>query len=206
MVNDSALKRGRAASWTRERVAQLDRQELLQLQSNAAGLGEQELAELCGEILKDLPRRGPLSSGAAAARKGAPRLIPRARAFQARGVWLQDPRTSWSGVRKSDGGVIFALWMQSIETEDRGCRCLLWSPNTDGARAWSDSVAGRERKEHCVSAMARGSAEGLLVHGEALEGRLPEDRARTVLGVDPETLIALRVEQRGLEYWAVWGR
>ena len=54
--------------------------------------------------------------------------------------------------------------------------------------------------------MERQGAEGLLVHGEPLEGRLPEDRARTVLGIDAETVIQFQVERRGDEYWACWGR
>lgn len=200
------FKSPRAAAWTRERVAKLDRAEVLHLQANAVRLGEPELADLCAEVLKDSPDRGRLSSGAAARRKSAARLIPRTRAFQARDIWLYDPRTSWSGIRKSDGTVIFALWLQSIESEDGACRSLLWSPNTDGRRPWSDSAAGRERHAHCVYALARGSAQGLLVHGEALADRLPEDRAHTVTGVDPETIIDLHVEQRGPEFWAVWGK
>jgi hypothetical protein len=54
--------------------------------------------------------------------------------------------------------------------------------------------------------MARGAAEGLLVQGEPIEGRLPEDRARTVLGIDAETVVHLEVELRGGEYWATWGK
>jgi hypothetical protein len=44
------------------------------------------------------------------------------------------------------------------------------------------------------------------VQGEALEGRLPEDRARTVLGIDAETVVHFQVELRGAEYWASWGK
>ena len=202
----AVFKSPRATAWTRERVAKLDRTEVLHLQANAVRLREQEVADLCAEILKDLPDRGPLSSGAAARRKSVARLIPRTKAFQARGIWLYEPRTSWSGIRKSDGAVLFALWLASIQSEDGACRSLLWSPNTDGRRPWSDSPAGRERREHCVYALARGRAQGLLVHGEALADRLPEDRAHTVMGVDPETIIDLQVEQRGAEFWAVWGK
>jgi len=46
----------------------------------------------------------------------------------------------------------------------------------------------------------------VLVYGEPLDGYLPEDRARSVHGVDPEIVLQLEVERRGDEYWAVWGR
>ena len=202
----AVFKSPRATTWTRERVAKLDRAEVLHLQANAVRLREQEVADLCTEVLKDLPERGPLSSGAAARRKSLARLIPRTKAFQARGIWLQDPRTSWSGIHKSEGTVVFAVWLASVQSEGGACRSLLWSPNTDGSRPWSDSPAGRERREHCVYAVARGSARGLLVHGEALADRLPEDRAHTVTGVDPETIIDMQVEKRGDEFWAIWGK
>lgn len=195
-----------AAGWTRERLDQLGREELLNLRANADRLAEHELAALCDEVLKQRPRRGPQSSGASRRKKGGHKLLPRSRAFGARGVWLQDAKTSWSGVRKEDGAVVMALWQASIEAVDGTCACLLWAPNTDGSRPWSDSAAGRERLEHCKLAMERQGAEGLLVHGEALEGRLPEDRARTVLGIDAETVVRFKVELRGDEYWASWGR
>ena len=99
-----------------------------------------------------------------------------------------------------------ALWQAAVQTADGACACLLWAPNIDGSRPWSDTVGGRERLEHCKAAMERGGAEGLLVHGDALEGRLPEDRARSVLGIDAETVIQFRVELRGGEYWASWGK
>jgi len=196
----------RADTWTRERLDQLGRQELLNLRDNADRLGESELTALCDALLKERPKRGPQSSGAVLRKKGAHKLLPRSRAFGARGVHLQDPRTSWSGVRKSDGAVVMAIWQAAVQAIDGGCACLLWAPNTDGARPWSESAAGRERLEHCKLAMERQGAEGLLVHGEPLEGRLPEDRARTVLGIDAETVIQFQVERRGDEYWACWGR
>lgn len=198
--------KSRASDWTRERLDQLGRQELLNLQANATSLGETELAASCEELLRDRPRRGPASSGAVLRMKGQHKLLPRSRAFGARGVWLQDPRTSWSGVRKADGMVVIALWQAAVQTVDGGCVCLLWSPNSDGIRPWSDSAAGRERLDHCRLAIERGGAEGLLVRGEALEGRLPEDRARTVFGIDAESVIRLKVELRGAEYWAAWGK
>jgi hypothetical protein len=39
-----------------------------------------------------------------------------------------------------------------------------------------------------------------------MEGYIPEDRTRSVHGVDPETVVSLKVERAGEEYWAVWGR
>lgn len=201
-----AFRTGRAELWTAERLSQLTRPELLQLQANAERLAEPELAQRCGAALKDMPARGPASSGALARRKSDPRLVSRAKAFEARGVHLQDPRTSWSAIRKSDGMVVFALWANAVLVRDGECACLLWTPNVEGGRPWSDSAAGRERLEHCKAAAQRGAAEGLLVHGDALEGRLPEDRARSIHGVNPETVIQLRVEAKEGEYWALWGK
>jgi hypothetical protein len=54
--------------------------------------------------------------------------------------------------------------------------------------------------------LERDRNEGLLVYGEALDGHLPEDKARSVHGVDPETVLRFKVEKRGEEYWAVWGK
>jgi len=200
------FRRSRSSEWTRERLAELSKQELANLHANAVRLGETELATLCDEVLKDRPRRGPTSSGAVQRTKGRNKLLPRSRAFGARGVWLTDARTSWSGIRKADGAVVMALWQAAVQTADGSCACLLWAPNVDGSRPWSDSAAGRERLEHCKTAIERGSAEGLLVHGDALEGRLPEDRARSVLGIDSETVVHFQVEVRGAEYWASWGK
>src|SRR5678810_133454 len=118
------------------------------------------------------------------------RLIPRMKAFEARGIWIESARRSWSGVRKADGMVVFALWAQSIESQHGGCCYLLWAPNSEGGRPWSDTAGGRERLEHCKAALERGAGEGFLVRGERLEGRLPEDRAKTVRGADPDTTIA----------------
>lgn len=201
------FKTGKAGAWTRERLDQLGKQEILNLQANALRLGEPELAALCGELLKARPRRRPGSNGATEPTKGGrQRLLPRSKAFAARGVWLQDPRTSWSGVRKGDGMVVIAMWQAAVQSLDGACMCLLWAPNVDGARPWSDTCGGRERLQHCKLALERQDAEGLLVQGEALDGRLPEDRARTVLGIDAETVVHIQVELRGAEYWAIWGK
>ncbi|HUJ86654.1 MAG TPA: hypothetical protein VLX30_07365 [Burkholderiales bacterium] len=50
-----------------------------------------------------------------------------------------------------------------------------------------------------------GRAGGLLVYGERVEGSLPDDKALSVRGADPHTVLTLRVEKRGEEYWASWG-
>jgi hypothetical protein len=190
-------------AWTAERLDKLGREELAQLAANAERLGESELAERCREILKSAPKGGG-GTGARTDRSG--RLVPRSHAFAARGVYLKDPGRSWSGIRKADGKVVFAMWRAAVLLENGGCACLLWGPNRDGARVWSDGDAGRERLEHCKLAAGQAAAEGILVHGVALEGRLPEDRARSVLGVDPDTLISLAVVARGEEFWGVWGK
>jgi hypothetical protein len=194
-----------ASNWTRERIERLARQEIEQLRTNAEVLGEASIAELCSEVLKTLPKRGATGAAAAAVKKGR-HLVSRARAFEARGVFLQDMRGSWSGVRRSDGTVVMTLWAKAVQSGDGACSCLLWAPNLGGSRPWSDKAAGRERLEHCRLALKQGWAEGLLVYGEQLDGHLPEDKARTVQGVDPETVVRFKVEARGDEYWAVWGR
>lgn len=199
------FKRGRAAEWTRERIERLPPQDIKQLRANAERLGESELADLCGELLKTARR-----TKTAPRKESRPRtrrkLIARTKAFEARGVWLVDSSTSWSGVRKSDGAVVMALWADAVESTDGTCSCLLWRPNAAGARPWSDTAAGKERLEHCKRALQLGRAEGLLVYGQALATQLPEDKAYTVHGVDPETVILFEVEVRGPDYWAVWGK
>jgi hypothetical protein len=196
----------RTVDWTKERIGQLRKQEVEQLRINATTLGEDDIAALCAEVLRE--QRKPRSR--AAARSALPvkrrRLISRRKAFEARGVMLQDARTSWSGVRKSDGAVVISLWAAAIDSAAGGCSYLLWAPNVAGSRPWSDQPAGKERLEHCKLVLNGGRAEGVLVYGEMLEGYLPEDRARSVHGVDPEVVLQLDVERRGEEYWAVWGR
>jgi hypothetical protein len=201
-----AFQSSSASEWTIERIARLRKQEVAQLRINAGTLGESGVVALCDEVLRARPKAGGRRSGKLAGPlKRRRRLIPRGRAFEARGVWLTDARTSWSGVRKSDGAVVITIWADAIDSAGGGCSYLLWAPNANGSRPWSDKPAGKERLEHCKLAM-KGSAEALLVYGERLDGYLPEDKARSVHGVDPETVLQLKVEQRGDEYWAVWGR
>jgi hypothetical protein len=199
-------KSGQPARWTKERIGALTRHEVESLRANAATLGEEDVVARCDAALHEMPKGGGTAAGRVDKFVRARRLISRAKALEARGVWLKDARSSWSGVRKSDGVVVMTLWAAAVESAHGGCSYLLWAPNVDGSRPWSDGPAGRERLEHCRLALKCGSAEGLLVFGEPLEGYLPEDKARSVHGVDPDTILHFRVEQRGDEYWAAWGK
>lgn len=192
--------------WTRERVERLRKPEIEQLRDNAGKLGAQDVVVLCEEALRTLPKGGARAGRGTRQAKRPRRLISRIRAFEARGVFLQDARVSWGGVRKSDGAVVLGLWADAIESADGSCSYLLWAPNAGGKRPWSDKAGGKERLEHCKLATQNGNAEALLVYGERLDGYIPEDRTRSVHGVDPETVVTMKVEQRGEEYWAVWGR
>ena len=165
-------------------------------------LGESEVAQLCETVLATRAVRPRPSSGK---RSKPKRLVSRSAAFEARGVYLENLRTSWGGVRRSDGTVVFGMWADAVQSRDGGCACLLWTPKSEGAHRWCDSPAGRERLRHCQLAVAGAGAEGLLVYGERLEGHAPEEKARSIHGVDPQTVVRLRVEKRGEEYWAVWG-
>lgn len=195
-----------AHAWTSERLGRLNRDELTNLQANAERLGKPALAALCTQLLTDRPRRGPGNAATLTPLKLRRRLVARSKAFQARSVYLLDARTSWSGVRKSDGKVVMAMWQAAVRSQDGGCDCLLWAPNVDGKRSWSDTPAGRERQEHCKLAMTGDGVEGLFVYGQPLEGSLPEDRARTISGIDAETVVLFKIEMRGAEYWGTWGR
>jgi hypothetical protein len=200
------VKRGRAADWTLERVAQMSVKDIKQLRENAERLNEPELAALCSAALK-----GQVTSRKQAKRTGitgtkARHLVARIKAFEARGVYLTDQRTSWGGQRKADGAVVLALWADAVQLVDGACRYLLWAPNVDGSRPWSDKPAGKERLEHCKRAIERGGAEGLLVYGVMSEGSLPEDKAEAIHGVDADTVLAFEVQAEGDEYWATWGR
>ncbi len=199
-------KRGDPGDWTLARISELSAQEIKQLRDNAERLGQPTVVELCSQALQEAR-----SSAGRARRKGgagtkARRLIARINAFEARGVFLQDARTSWGGIRKADGKVVLALWADCVDFSNGTCRYLLWAPNADGARPWSDSPGGKERLEHCQRALQAGGAEGLLVYGQRLTTHIPEDKAYAVHGVDAETVLAFEVEQVGEEYWAKWGK
>jgi hypothetical protein len=206
MSANNVFKADLAKQWTRERIEHLSAAEIKQLRANAERLNEADLAALCGEVLKDSPRRPHAARGKAGSRTKARKLVARIKAFEARGVWLRDPLTSWGGVRKSDGTVVLALWADSIQSADGTCSYLLWAPNSGGTRAWSDKPGGQERLEHCRQAMQAGRAEGLLVYGQGFVGVLPEEKAYAVHGADAETVVSFEVEKRGDEYWAVWGK
>lgn len=110
------------------------------------------------------------------------RLIPRLRAFEARGAALKFPSHSWSGVRADDGAVILAIRARDLRRNRRGSRCVVWKP---GEAAMDHA----ERLKHCRLAALHGRAEGLLAYGEAAK-------------VDPDVVLPVRVVRRGEEYWA----
>jgi hypothetical protein len=201
-----AFRPRRSAAWTRERIGNLNKQEIQQLRANAGNLGEQEVVTLCDEALRSLPKGAGKGSAVSAKNAKTRRLIARGKAFEARGVYLNDVRGSWGGVRSSDGMVVMSLWADAVKSRDGACNYLLWAPNVDGARPWSDTPSGQERLKHCQLALEGAGAEGLLVFGERLDDHLPEEKARSVHGVDPETVLRFKVEKQGDEYWAVWGK
>ena len=195
-----------ADDWTLERIGRLTVQDIRQLQENAERLKEDAVVELCRQALKARPQPQVVSRARSVSRTSARRLIARSRAFQGRGVHLADVRTSWGGERKGDGTIVFALWADHVRSAGGECSYLLWAPNLDGARPWSDTPAGAERLAHCKRALQQGRAEGLLVYGEAIEGHIPEERAHAIRGVDAEIVLAFQVQLRGAEYWALWGK
>jgi hypothetical protein len=200
------FKSGRGQDWTAERIDRLGTPDVQQLRENAEKLGAAAVVALCDASLKARGPKTPASRAASGAvRKLARRLISRTKAFQARGVYLSPTDSGWCGVRKSDGAVVMSLWGPAIVSTDGSCSQLLWAPNADGTRPWSDLPAGQERLKHCKLGLERGAAEGVLVYGEQLEGECAEHNARSVYGADPECVIQFQVEQRGAEYWAVWG-
>ena len=207
MTLRESFKRGNAEEWTLARIAELSVQEIKQLRDNAERLNEPSLVERCRTALQHArSHRGQKTQSKPGPPIKARRLIARVKAFEARGVFLQDTRSSWSGVRPADGKVVMALWADAIQTAGGRCRYLLWAPNIDGSRPWSDKPAGKERLEHCKRALERGSAEGLLVYGQGLAAYLPEDKAHAIHGADAEIVLTLEVEQVGAEIWAKWGK
>jgi hypothetical protein len=198
------FKRARVETWTREKIESLTTVEVRQLEANAIRLAETEIAALCDEVLDARPHgRAPVRR--VAGKGEARRLVPRANALGQRGVTLHNRVWSRGGVRPSDGTVVFALWADDVQAVDGASSYLLWAPNVDGSRPWSDTPGGRERLEHCRLAAEGGGAEGLLVYGERMEGTLPDDKALSVQGADPHIVLTLRVDKRGEEYWASWG-
>jgi hypothetical protein len=199
-----AFKPARTRDWTPERIGRLDTADVQQLRENAQKLGAAEVVALCDAALTARPRA---AAGGRASRvpKRARNLISRHKAFQARGVFLPEGEAAWSGVRSADGTVVMSIWAPAIVSSEGGCSQRLWAPDDSGTQRWSHTPAGQERLKHCKLALERGGGEGILVYGEQFDGEAAEHNARTVYGADPERLVHFRVEQRGDEYWAVWG-
>ena len=193
----------RGREWTAERVARLGAGELQQLRDNASRLGATQVVELCDAALEAHPRGAGRGTGARP--KRAQRLVSRASAFQARGVYLPETDCGWCGERKSDATVVMSLWAPAVVVAKGVCSVLLWAPDTDAEKPWSDTAAGQSRLKHCLLALERGGGEGLLVYGENFDGACVEHNARSVHGVDPERVVKFRVERRGDAFWAVWG-
>ena len=185
------LPRGRIAQWTREQMDKLSTLELRALLDNAERLHEPEVAALCSEILSARPHgHTPARRREQASRTRE--LVTRGKALEANGVSVRSRLWSRGGTR-GDGAVVLVLHVNDVRPEGARKACLLWGPNGDGERPWSDSAGGKERLEHCRSALARGSAQGLLAQGAP--GR---ERA------DATNVLELEVELRGEEYWASW--
>jgi hypothetical protein len=194
---------GKAVQWTRERIEALGTADVRQLRANAEKLSEPGIVGWCDEILQGRPKTG---AGSKTRPKNSKKLISRSKAFELRGVYLQDPGWSRGGVRKADGMVVVTIWASDVRAADGGCSYLLWTPNVAGSCTWSDTPGGKERLEHCRLALERGEAEGLLVHGSRIEGSLPDDKAESIDGVDPEVVVRMQVEMRGKEFWGTWGK
>lgn len=200
-----AFKSARGQDWTPERIGRLQTPDLQQLRENAEMLGATEVVAMCNAALNVRPRSTSRRPGPSRLPKQARHLISRDKAFQARGVYLPAADSGWSGVRKADGAIVMTLWAPAVVSNEGGCSQLLWAPNVDGARPWSDTAAGKERLKHCKLALERGGGEGMLVYGEQFDGEVAEHNARSVYGADPVCVVHFQVEQRGEEYWAVWG-
>ena len=198
------FKRGRVEAWTREKIESLSTLEVRQLGANATRLAETEIRR-CARRCSTRGRAGVRRCARSRARGEGRRLMSRAHALGLRGVTLRNRSWSRGGVRQSDGAVVFALWAEDVQPADGASNYLLWAPNVEGSRPWSDTPGGQERLEHCRLAAEGADAEGLLVYGERMEGTLPDDKALSVQGADPYTVLTLRVEKRAEEYWATWG-
>ena len=204
-AHDIVFKPARSRDWTLERIGRLETAEVQQLRENAEKLGATAVVALCDTALAARPNAASRPAGAPGVPKQYGHLISRQAAFQARGVFSADVQSGWSGVRKTDGMVVMTLWAAAVRVDAGRCSQLLWTPNADGSRPWSDTAAGQERLRHCKLALERGEAEGMLVYGEHFDGESAEHNARTVYGVEPERVVRFKVEKKGAEYWAMWG-
>ena len=186
----SPLPRGRIAQWSRERIAALSTIELRVLFDNAQRLHEPEVAAACDEILRSRPR------GLAS----RPRLVTWRRACQLHGVSVRSGKWSRGGIRP-DGAVLMGIAEEDVRRDKDGERYLLWAPNEGLSRPWSDTPGGQERLQHCRIALERGAAEGLLTYSKrAAAGAEPDDEGPALRA--SSTLLSLRVEKLGEEYWA----
>src|SRR3954467_12934830 len=122
-VGNIPFKNGNSNDWTTERIERLTKQEMDALRANAERLGESALADLCTELLK----RARTAVGKAKQKAGTPgcRLISGAKAVGGRGVSPPHLRSSWSGVRKSDGKIVMTIWDAAVESDGGACSCLL---------------------------------------------------------------------------------
>jgi len=195
------LPRGRVAKWDREKIDTLSTLELRQLLANAERLKEPEISALCTEVLNARPRGQPTVRRIMP--KGVRRLVTRGKAFELRGVSLQSRSWSRGGVRAEDGAVVVIVPVEEVQKAEGGNSHLLWAPNLDGSRPWSDQAGGKERLEHSRLALERGGAEGMLAYAKSPQ-RLPGEKPAVADGVDAENVLALHIERRGEEFWATW--
>lgn len=194
------LGRGRVAKWSKEQIDTLSTPELRALLENAERLKEAEVAALCNELLDARPRgRPPVRRDRQPGL--ARRLVTRSRAFEMHGVKPVSRMWSCGGLR-SDGVVVLTVRADEMHKAEGEHSYLLWAPNIGDSRPWSDSAGGKERLEHCRIALERGAAEGLLIYGKRAAGAPPKDNRTKTDRVDAETVLKLRVEKRGEEYWA----
>lgn len=196
------LPRGRVAKWSKEQLDKLSTPELRVLMANAERLKETEVAALCNEILQGRPRgHAPVRRDKQA--RELRKLVTRRKAFEMHGVSPQHRVWSRGGMR-TDGGVLLFVRAEEVQQVEGANSCLLWAPNVADSCPWSDSAGGKERLEHCRVALERGAAEALLVYGTRAAGASPEDQSTKHDRVDARTVLSLRVEKRGEEYWATW--
>ena len=198
------MPRGRVAKWSKEQLDKLNTLELRALLANAERLNEPEVAALCNEILDARPRGHP-----AVRQQRLPgqarRLVSRGKAFEIHGISPRNRVWSLGGIR-ADGAVVLTVRAADVQRVASESSCLLWGPNVDDSRPWSDTPGGKERLEHCRIALERGAAEGLLAYNKRAVGAAPEEKKTSADKVDPKTVLNLRIEKRGEEYWALWAQ
>jgi hypothetical protein len=196
-----AMPRGRVAKWSKEQLEKLSTLELRALVANAERLNEPEVAALCNEILDARPRgQAPVRQQRLPGQ--ARRLVSRGKAFELHGVSPRSRTWSRGGIR-TDGAVVLTVPAADVQKAASGSSCLLWGPNVDDSRPWSDTPGGQERLEHCRIALERGAADGLLAYAKRAVGAAPEANA-SADRLDPKTVLNLHIEKRGEEYWATW--